>query len=121
MCLCARSITGVPQMDCLTLSIESPNTLTAAINHFDGAYINYIDYFRVVDLPRYKVVEGSSSNHCCFEFTVIDTQLLVSTGFGVGVDGITHGPKVMCECFEQEQAETICRALNLANSFFTSN
>lgn len=57
---------------------------------------------------RYKVVEGSQSRHCCFDATVIDTSDPV----------IMHGQhynnqyREVCECFDIEDAELICEALN---------
>ena len=45
---------------------------------------------------RYIVQEGSVSGHCCFEFTIIDTKKDSNIG----------------ECFEKEDAELICNALN---------
>lgn len=55
-------------------------------------------------LPRYKVVRGSESGHCCFEATVIDTQ---STEYHQSGDWIA-------ECFDEKDAERICAVLNAA-------
>lgn len=52
---------------------------------------------------RYEVREGSQTAHCCFEFTVVDTTRPRS------YRGHCH---VMCECFDREEADTICSALN---------
>lgn len=53
---------------------------------------------------RYKVVEGSSSAHCCFEATVVDTQ----TPHSIYSDESIW----VCECFELESAQKIADALN---------
>lgn len=64
---------------------------------------------------RYKVLDGSESGHCCFEATVVDTTkpLLIAGNRYEGSDG---EPKceAICECFEKEDAEQICEALNMA-------
>jgi hypothetical protein len=63
-------------------------------------------------MERYKVVDGSLSAHCCFEATVVDTQKPVMLG---GVPYIRDGEprfESVCECFEVEDAELICAALN---------
>jgi hypothetical protein len=54
-------------------------------------------------MKRYKVVAGSQTAHCCFDWTVIDT--------------LTHKPDqgaigVMCECFDSASAFEIAEALN---------
>lgn len=56
--------------------------------------------------PRYKVVEGSESAHCCFEYTVVDTETIEHEL----TSRIYY--KAMCECFDKEEAETIAQALN---------
>lgn len=45
---------------------------------------------------RYKVIKGSASAHCCFDYTVGDTK--------------NDGP--VCECFDLASAELIADALN---------
>jgi hypothetical protein len=62
-------------------------------------------------VSRYRVVEGSQSAHCCFVATVIDTTKPVLIG-GKHYNG-QYEP--VCECFEQEDAQTIADALNQAN------
>lgn len=58
--------------------------------------------------PRYEVVKGSQSGHCCFEATVVDTQRPV----------IYHGVhykdqyEAVCESFSVADAELIAAALN---------
>lgn len=51
---------------------------------------------------RYKVVAGSSSQHCCFDYTIVDTGNLDGFGF----------PESICECFEVEDATLVAAALN---------
>lgn len=53
-------------------------------------------------MTRYKVVNESQSNHCCFQATVVDTTKYSSPGQF----------KEVCECFEEEDAKRICEALN---------
>lgn len=48
---------------------------------------------------RYKIVEGSESGHCCFEFSVIDTQ-----------NKELFEP--ICETYTKRHAELICNCLN---------
>lgn len=47
-------------------------------------------------MARYKVVDGSASQHCCFEATVIDT--------------VTE--ETICECFDKSEAHKIAIAMN---------
>lgn len=56
---------------------------------------------------RFKVVEGSQSAHCCFEYTVVDTLRPVMIG---------GQPKceALCECFNKADANAIAAALNKA-------
>lgn len=67
-------------------------------------------------VSRYKVVEGSQSAHCCFDFTVVDTANpeMVGGKQWVGV----NGPQFvsMCECFYRLDADRICAALNAAET-----
>ena len=49
---------------------------------------------------RYKIVEGSVSQHCCFKCTIIDTTKTDDDNAEV------------CECFELDDAEKIMKALN---------
>jgi hypothetical protein len=59
-------------------------------------------------VSRYKVVEGSQSDHCCFYWTVVDTTRPV-------VIGETHWKgmyEAVCECFKWEDADNICASLN---------
>ena len=55
---------------------------------------------------RYQLLNESSSSHCCFSFTVIDTDenLLMKN------HNIEY--RNMCESFEEENAVKIVNALN---------
>ena len=57
---------------------------------------------------RYKIMEGSESAHCCFTHTVIDTS----------IKPFPHMPyfETVAECFSKEDAELVCKALNLMNN-----
>jgi hypothetical protein len=58
--------------------------------------------------PRYKVVAGSQSGHCCFDYTVVDTTRPY----------LIHGAQyegrfeAVCETFDQAEADLVCAALN---------
>lgn len=62
---------------------------------------------------RYAIYEGSQSLHCCFEATVVDTTKpeIIGGKHYKGRDGQYHYEAV-CECFDREDAERICAALN---------
>lgn len=49
---------------------------------------------------RYVVAPGSRSAHCCFDYTVVDTE--DTTPYALGV----------CECFDEASARLIAEALN---------
>lgn len=51
--------------------------------------------------PRYQVVGGSETAHCCFEASVLD--------MGRALDG---RPVLVCECLDRAEAELVCNALN---------
>ena len=51
---------------------------------------------------RYAVINKSVSLHCCFVCSIVDTKRL----------DILGEPTNMCECFEEEDALQICKALN---------
>lgn len=59
---------------------------------------------------RYKVLAGSQSGHCCFDYTVVDTlkphPVYASQGL---FDAI-------CETFSEEEAHAVARALNAATT-----
>lgn len=54
------------------------------------------------------VVDGSQSGHCCFEATVVDTYKPVM----VAGEHYKNQYEPVCECFEKEEADYICAALN---------
>jgi len=54
-------------------------------------------FLQAVLKPRYSVVAGSVTAHCCFEATVVDT---------------TRGGEPVCECLDETYAVIICAALN---------
>ncbi len=63
---------------------------------------------------RYAIYRGSQSRHCCFEATVVDTsrpQIIGGKHYRDEPDGQFHYEAV-CEGFDEEQAEMVCRALN---------
>ncbi len=61
-------------------------------------------------VKRYKLVHGSQSAHCCFEFTVVDTTRPF----------LIHGKQyegqfeALCETFDYDSARSIVDALNAA-------
>jgi hypothetical protein len=57
---------------------------------------------------RYKVVGGSQSWHCCFDFTVVDTTRPVM----INGEHYANQFEPVCECFYEADADLICRALN---------
>jgi len=52
---------------------------------------------------RYKVVEGSQSGHCCFDYTIVDMN---NKGW------YEDEYESVCECFQLGDAELIVKALN---------
>lgn len=66
--------------------------------------------------PRFQLIEGSTSGHCCFEFTIEDRakpDMRASGGTERMVDSDGR-PKFqpVCECFDRESAERLVNALN---------
>lgn len=57
---------------------------------------------------RYIIVDGSLSSHCCFQFTIVDTDA------GKKPYG-DYWERSMCETFQRDEAEQICAALNKSN------
>ena len=59
---------------------------------------------------RYKVLAGSQSGHCCFDYTVVDTlkphPVYASQGLFAAI----------CETFREEGAHAVARALNAATT-----
>ena len=64
-------------------------------------------------MTRYAIYNGSQSAHCCFYATVVDTTKpeMIHGEHYRGIDGQLHYEAV-CECFSQEAAELVCKALN---------
>lgn len=62
---------------------------------------------------RYIYIPASTSAHCCFECTVVDTTIPVvfSDGHYLRRDGY-YDFEPVCECFDEENAILICDALN---------
>lgn len=54
---------------------------------------------------RYLIIEASTSGHCCFEYTIVDTKE------GKESCGDSWKRK-MCETFGKQEAIEICNALN---------
>ena len=61
---------------------------------------------------RYKIIEGSQTGHCCFEYTVVDTLSIKSRG---ETEADIRYAEV-CECFDRPSAVLICNALNASVS-----
>lgn len=59
-------------------------------------------------MNRYTVEKGSDSGHCCFQWSVIDTSIVL----GVHVSNDNYYYKCVCECCDEEDAENICNLLN---------
>lgn len=55
---------------------------------------------------RYEVKEKSVSGHCCFEYSVVDTE---STKKYAQFSAV-------CECYEREDADRIAELLNASVS-----
>lgn len=65
------------------------------------------------DGMRYKIFEGSQSAHCCFVSTVVDTMKPdVANGQHLKSDDGQLRYEPLCECFDRDNAERICAALN---------
>lgn len=61
-------------------------------------------------MQRFKVVTGSTSRHCCFEATVVDTSKQKYVGID---DDVVY--ESVCECFDVYSANDIANALNAVN------
>ena len=66
---------------------------------------------------RYRVVNRSTSGHCCFGFSVVDMQTpeMIAAGTPAAHQYVSrHGPQYesVCECWDAEAAQMICDALN---------
>lgn len=56
---------------------------------------------------RYRIFDKSYSNHCCFEYTVVDTlKFDINDSYHEGA---------ICECFNRDEAILVCHALNVLN------
>ena len=64
------------------------------------------NYCRCEGVPRYQVVDGSESGHCCYEATVIDTHKICQH---------LKRPDWVCECFCKARAHAIADAMNAAD------
>lgn len=62
---------------------------------------------------RFQIIDRSVSEHCCFEFTVVDMTKPDMIGDKQFIHP-KHGPQFesICECFEKEAAEWVANALN---------
>ena len=59
-------------------------------------------------MKRYQVVEGSQSCSCFFVATVVDmTKPIMSGG-----EHYENQYEAVCECFDIESAEMVCKSLN---------
>lgn len=61
---------------------------------------------------RYKIIEGSTSHHCCFEYSIVDTTKPLMIGEKHWESDGVKEYETICECFFLNDAETICNALN---------
>lgn len=63
--------------------------------------------------PRYRVVEGSQSRHCCFSYTIVDLHRPEMIG-GEQFEDSNGVPQFeeICECFFRADADRVCAALN---------
>lgn len=57
-----------------------------------------------MEKERYIIVKGSVSGHCCFDYSIVDSEQKEQDW---GVDN-----KVICETFYKEDADLICNSLN---------
>ena len=65
-------------------------------------------------MARYAIYRGSQSAHCCFDATVVDTtkpDIIGGKHYQDSDTGQFHYESV-CECFSEEDAELVCKALN---------
>ncbi len=59
---------------------------------------------------RYEVIRDSTTGHCCFEATVVDTENVTY------LDRVTPRYAAVCECMDVSDAERICTLLNEADA-----
>ena len=60
---------------------------------------------------RFKVVSGSTTGHCCFDASVVDTVIEA-----MPENEHKPGAWTVCECFAVSDAERICARLNYADA-----
>lgn len=62
---------------------------------------------------RYIYIPDSTSGHCCFGYTVVDTEqpIIYSDGHHKPRDNFFRYEPV-CECFDEDMAIMICNSLN---------
>lgn len=53
---------------------------------------------------RFVILEDSDSGHCCFEYSILDTEKINEVW--------SEKYESICETFDIESAESICEALN---------
>lgn len=63
-------------------------------------------------MVRYIIYEGSKSEHCCFEVTVMDSTKPEIVGGEHYEDEYGKHYETVCECFSMEDDLLICEALN---------
>lgn len=65
-------------------------------------------------MNRYTIEEGSNSAHCCFSYTIVDTAQPEIWNGEILTNHETGQPRftTVCECFEKEDADKVCDALN---------
>ncbi len=63
-------------------------------------------------MNRYIVVDESVSGHCCFEYSIVEA----STKIWDDVFKRYFYDNPICETYEQEDAQLICKLLNEANN-----
>lgn len=69
-------------------------------------------------MPTYQVVPGSNSGHCCFEASVVSDDrpsLRQDKSVAESPEGVPQLDSI-CECFERQDADMICTALNNAET-----
>ena len=64
-------------------------------------------------MGRYIIYNGSKSAHCCFEATVMDSTKPEIINGEHYEDGLGKHYETICECFSIEDAELVCKALNM--------
>lgn len=62
---------------------------------------------------RYQIVPRSTSAHCCFDFTIVDTSRPKMANGKQYID-VDYGPQfeTVCECFDEKSARLVAEALN---------